>query len=88
MRYVNGIMAVVLMAFAVLQFRDSGNVLLVLSFTGGSLLALLSLKRSLGLMTARGLAGLSTIAMFFYFAGFFRYWKEGVKARFCANWNR
>ncbi len=76
MRYVNGIMAVVLMAFAILQLRDAGNVLLFLSFAGGSVLALLSLKRSLSLMTARGLAGLSTVAMFFYFAGFFRYCPE------------
>ena len=76
MRYVNGVMAIVLMAFAILHLREPGNVLLVLSFAGGSLLALLSLKRSLGLMTARGLAGLSTVAMFFYFAGFFRYCPE------------
>jgi len=76
MRYVNGIIAFVLMAFAISQMGESGSVTLVLSFAGGSVLALLSLQRSLSLMTARGLAVLSAIAMFSYFSSFFRYCPE------------
>ena len=76
MRYVNGIMAFVLMALAISQIIGPGNISLVLSFAGGSVLALLSLQRSLSLMTARGLAVLSATAMFFYFAGFFRHCPE------------
>jgi len=76
MRYVNGITGFVLMAFAISQLGDTGNIALVLSFAGGSVLALLSLQRSLRLTTARGLAVLSATAMFFYFASFFRYCPE------------
>ncbi|MBV1905365.1 MAG: hypothetical protein KUG75_04755 [Pseudomonadales bacterium] len=73
MRYVNGIIAFVLLAFAVVGFVGPAEIHLPLSLFAGAILALLSMQRFIGLMTARALAVTTVVAMFFFFAGFFKH---------------
>ena len=72
MRVVNGIIGCVLLALAILHFFIPKIPVLSAVYLGGALLALASLRPNIPFAWARVLAVASVIAMFFYFAGFFR----------------
>jgi hypothetical protein len=72
MCYVTASLGVVLALFAVLHIGQPDGLLWTTVFAGGAILAFLTLKRDMPLMIARVLAVLSSLAMFWFFAGFFR----------------
>ena len=70
--YLNGVLGLVLVVFAVLQVGSEGGVWWASVYIWGAFLAFLTLKLQLNLWTVRFLAVVTTAAMFFYFAAFFR----------------
>lgn len=70
--YVNGVLGLVLVVFAVLQLGSENGVWWASVYVCGASLALITLKLGLNLWTVRFLAVITTAAMFFYFAAFFR----------------
>ena len=72
MRVINGIIGCVLLALAILHVFIPRTPILSAIYLGGALLALASLRPNMSFAWARVLAVASVIAMFFYFAGFFR----------------
>ena len=83
MRVVNGIIGCVLLALAILHIFIPKTPILSAVYFGGALLALASLRPNIPFAWARVLAVASVIAMFFYFAGFFR-----IVDRFHEQWYR
>lgn len=71
-RLVNGTIGCVLLALAILHFFIPKLPILTAIYTGGALLALASLRTELSFAWARTLALATVVAMFFYFAAFFR----------------
>jgi hypothetical protein len=71
-RVINGIIGCVLLALAILHVFIPRTPILSVIYLGGALLALASLRPNISFAWARVLAVASVIAMFFYFAGFFR----------------
>jgi heme/copper-type cytochrome/quinol oxidase subunit 2 len=72
MRVINSITGFALLALAVLHVFIPKTPILSLIYLGGALLALASLRVNLSFAWARVLAVATVIAMFFYFAAFFR----------------
>ena len=72
MRVINGIIGCVLLALAILHVFIPRTPILSAIYLGGALLALASLRPNISFAWARVLAVASVIAMFFYYAGFFR----------------
>jgi hypothetical protein len=72
MCYITASLGIVLALFALLQIGQPDGLLWAAVFGSGALLAFLTLKRDMPLMVARALAVLSSLAMFWFFAGFFR----------------
>ncbi len=83
MRVINGIIGCVLLALAILHVFIPRTPILSAIYLGGALLALASLRPNISFAWARVLAVASVIAMFFYFAGFFR-----IVDRFHEQWYR
>ncbi len=81
MRYVNGILGGMLAVFAMLCLHDSNGGLWMSVYALGAALAFITLIPRIGLLTARMLALVATIVMFFYFAGFFM-----LVPTFSADW--
>jgi hypothetical protein len=72
MSYVTASLGLVLAMFAVLHIGQPDGLLWTAVFGSGAVLAFLTLKRDMPLMVSRVLAVLSSLAMFWFFAGFFR----------------
>ena len=72
MRVINAITGFALLALAVLHIFIPKTPILTLIYLGGAVLALSSLRANIGFAWARVLAVATVIAMFFYFAAFFR----------------
>ena len=72
MRVINAITGFALLALAVLHVFIPKTPILTLIYLGGALLALSSLRMNIGFAWAIVLAVATVIAMFFYFAAFFR----------------
>ena len=72
MRVINAITGFALLALAVLHIFIPKTPILTLIYLGGAVLALSSLRANIGFSWARVLAVATVIAMFFYFAAFFR----------------
>lgn len=72
MRFVTAALGIVLALFAVLQIGQPNGPLWLAVFGAGAFLALITLRRNMPLMLVRLLAVLSSLAMFCFFAGFFR----------------
>lgn len=70
--YVNGVLGVVLLIFAVFQLGSEDGLWWATVYLCGAMLALVTLRLDLNLWTVRFLAVVTTAAMFFYFAAFFR----------------
>lgn len=83
MRVVNGIIGCVLLTLAILHIFIPKPPVLTAIYLGGALLAFASLQPNISFAWARVLAVASVIAMFFYFAGFFR-----IVDRFHEQWYR
>ena len=71
-RVVNGMIGCVLLALGILHIFIPKTPILTAIYFGGALLALASLRPNIGFGWARALACTTVIAMFFYFAAFFR----------------
>jgi heme/copper-type cytochrome/quinol oxidase subunit 2 len=71
-RVINAITGFALLALAVLHIFIPKTPILTLIYLGGAVLALSSLRANIGFSWARVLAVATVIAMFFYFAAFFR----------------
>jgi heme/copper-type cytochrome/quinol oxidase subunit 2 len=71
-RVINAITGFALLALAVLHIFIPKTPILTLIYLGGAVLALSSLRANIGFAWARVLAVATVIAMFFYFAAFFR----------------
>jgi len=71
-RVINATTGCALLALAVLHVFIPKTPVLTLIYFGGALLALISLRSKVGFGWARTLAVVTVIAMFFYFAAFFR----------------
>jgi hypothetical protein len=72
MCYVTASLGLVLALFALLQIGQPDGLQWAAVFGSGAILAFLTLKRDMPMMMARALAVLSSLAMFWFFAGFFR----------------
>ena len=72
MRLINGTIGCVLLAIAVLHLFIPGHVQAAAIYALGAILAVITIRQSMGINTARVLAVITTAAMFFYFAGFFQ----------------
>ncbi len=72
MHYVTATLGLVLVVFALLQIGQPDGLLWASVFASGAFLALITLKRDMPLMLTRFFAVLSSLAMFWFFAGFFR----------------
>ncbi len=72
MHYVTATLGLVLVGFALLQIGQPDGLMWAAVFGAGALLALITLKRNMPLMLTRFFAVLSSLAMFWFFAGFFR----------------
>ena len=72
MRLVNAIIGCVLLALAILHVFIPKTPILSLIYLGGAVLALMSVRSHISFAWARFLAVATVIAMFFYFAAFFR----------------
>jgi len=71
-RIVNAIIGCVLLALAILHVFIPKTPILSLIYFGGAVLALVSVRPHIGFTWARVFAVATVIAMFFYFAAFFR----------------
>lgn len=88
MHYLNGILGLMLIAFAVVGYGADGGMFWSGVYALGAGLALFSMHRSMNIWTVRVLAAAATLTMFFYFAGFFARapvlgddWYQGEGAR-------
>jgi hypothetical protein len=72
MCYLTASLGIVLAMFALLQIGQPDGLIWASVFGSGALLAFLTLKRAMPLMLSRLLAILSSVAMFSFFAAFFR----------------
>lgn len=72
MKIVNAIIGCVLLALAILHVFIPKTPILSLIYFGGAVLALVSVRPHISFGWARGFAVATVIAMFFYFAAFFR----------------
>ncbi|MDC3123594.1 hypothetical protein OBB00_02615 [Gammaproteobacteria bacterium] len=72
MRIVNAIIGCVLLALAILDIFIPKTPILSLIYFGGAVLALASVRPQISFAWARVFAVATVIAMFFYFAAFFR----------------
>ncbi len=88
MHIVNGVIGLFLAALAILHGTMPGSMQSALAFAVGSLLAFLTLLPNMSTAVARAFAVITTVCMFFYFAGFFSLapelhseWYRGMQAR-------
>jgi hypothetical protein len=72
MCYLTASLGIVLAMFALLQIGQPDGLIWASVFGSGALLAFLTLKRAMPVMVSRLLAILSSVAMFAFFAAFFR----------------
>ncbi|MCR9277254.1 MAG: hypothetical protein NXH85_04725 [Pseudomonadaceae bacterium] len=72
MQYLHGFIALVFLAFAAVHLTAPEPVYWISVYVTGAILTVLTLSDRLTRLSARVLALFATIAMFFYFAGFFR----------------
>lgn len=82
-RLVNAIIGCVLLALAILHVFIPKTPILSLIYLGGAILALISVRPQLGFAWARLFAVATVVAMFFYFAAFFR-----IADHFYEQWYR
>lgn len=88
MRIINGTIGALLAALAFLHISMPEGAELTLAYALGAALAFISLVPSMSIPVARTFAVLTTVCMFFYFAGFFSLapelhseWYRGMQAR-------
>jgi 4-amino-4-deoxy-L-arabinose transferase-like glycosyltransferase len=72
MHYVNGIIGIGFAVFALLHLTHPDWIYWMAIYSIGAILALATLKADLSLAVSRFLAIVTTVAMFFYFAAFFK----------------
>ena len=72
MRMVNAAIGCILLTLAIMHFFIPNHMIFCALYGAGALFAFATMRREMGLLTARLFAVGTTALMFFYFAGFFR----------------